>query len=304
MDEILKCGRRLGQCLGDGPARRLFSAAFSASGARRLLLVAVCVATTQVRADDESFQYPLAVAAHGKTIYVVDRNLPGVWKVDDGKPSVYYRGEKKLRTPLNAPWCVAVDAEGRVLVGDSATREVYRIEEGKLKPLTNGSIGIPLGIAIDRDGNLLVSDLELNRIVKVTLAGDDAPDVEKYADVPAPSGLFLDAEDRLWVVSRRDDTLLRVSADRKVEVIVAGRALQFPHAVVLDRDGHPYLSDGYGKAIWKVDGEGNATKWVSGEPLVNPVGMAWQGDKLLVADPRAKALFQIDLEGKISAISP
>ncbi|HEX7446988.1 MAG TPA: hypothetical protein VF306_05555 [Pirellulales bacterium] len=245
----------------------------------------------------------MAVAAHDDTIYVADRNLPGVWKIEDGKPSIYYRGEKKLRTPMNAPWCVAVDAEGRVLAGDSATREVYRIDDGKLEPLTNGGIGIPLGIAVDRAGDLLVSDLELNRIVKVTLSGDEAPRVEKYADVPAPSGVFLDGDDRLWVVSRRDDALLRVSSDRKVEVIVAGRALEFPHAVVLDREGHPYLSDGYGKAIWKVDGKGNATKWVSGEPLVNPVGMAWQGEKLLVADPRAKAIFQIDSQGKISTVS-
>ena len=272
--------------------------------ASAIFAIAACSLPSVSRAAaDESFEYPLAVAAHGETIYVVDRNLPGVWKIEDSKPSVYCRGEKKLRTPLNAPWCVAVDAEGRVLVGDSATREVYRIEEGKPVPLTKGAIGIPLGIAIDRAGDLLVSDLELNRIVKVTLSGDDAPRVEKYADVPAPSGVFLDAEDRLWVVSRRDDTLLRVSSDRKVEVIVAGRALQFPHAVVLDREGQPFLSDGYGKAVYKVDGEGNVSKWVSGDPLVNPVGMAWQGDQLLVADPRAKAVFQINPQGKISSVS-
>ena len=267
-------------------------------------LAACCPASTSRAADDESFEYPLAVAAHGETIYVVDRNLHAIWKVEDGKPSVFVRGEKKFRTPLNAPWCVAVDAEGRVLVGDSATREVYRIEDGQPVPLTKGAIGIPLGIAIDRSGDLLVSDLELHRIVKVTLSDEDSPRVEKYADVPAPSGVFLDSEDRLWVVSRRDDTLLRVSPDRKVEVIVAGRPLQFPHAVVVDREGRAYLSDGYGKAIWKVDSNGKASQWVSGEPLVGPVGMAWQGDQLLVADPRAKAVFQIDPQGKISSLSP
>lgn len=267
------------------------------------VLAAFGVTPCSRAADDESFDYPLAVATHGESIYVADRNLHAVWKIEGGKPSVFCRGEKKLRTPLNAPWCVAVDAEGRVLVGDSATREVYRIEDGKPVPLTKGAIGIPLGIAIDRSGDLLVSDLELHRIVKVTLSGD-APHTEKYADVPAPSGVYLDSEDRLWVVSRRDDTLLRVSPDRKVEVIVAGRPLQFPHAVVLDREGTPYLSDGYGQSIWKVDSDGKASKWVSGEPLVNPVGMAWQDDKLLVADPRAKAIFQIDPQGKISTVAP
>lgn len=267
------------------------------------VLAAFGVTPCSRAADEESFEYPLAVATHGESVYVADRNLHAVWKIEGGKSSVFCRGEKTLRTPLNAPWCVVVDAEGRVLVGDSATREVYRIEDGKPVPLTKGAIGIPLGIAIDRSGDLLVSDLELHRIVKVTLSGD-APHTEKYADVPAPSGVFLDSEDRLWVVSRRDDTLLRVSPERKVEVIVAGRPLKFPHAVVLDREGTPYLSDGYGQSIWKIDSDGKATKWVSGEPLVNPVGMAWQDDKLLVADPRAKAIFQIDPQGKIAKVAP
>jgi hypothetical protein len=37
---------------------------------------------------------------------------------------------------------------------------------------------------------------------------------------------------------------------------------------------------------------------VSGEPLVNPVGLARHGDDLLVVDPRANAIFQVDARGK------
>ena len=29
-----------------------------------------------------------------------DRNLPGIWRVDDGKKSIYFQGSKKFRTPL------------------------------------------------------------------------------------------------------------------------------------------------------------------------------------------------------------
>jgi len=39
-----------------------------------------------------------------------------------------------------------------------------------------------------------------------------------------------------------------------------------------------------------------------GKPLVNPVGLAWQGKQLLVVDPRAKAVFQISNEGKLSPL--
>jgi hypothetical protein len=40
----------------------------------------------------------------------------------------------------------------------------------------------------------------------------------------------------------------------------------------------------------------------SGPPFVNPVGMRLAGDTLYVADPRAKAIFRVTLDGKISAL--
>src|SRR5207302_11042917 len=72
-------------------------------------------------------QYPISVAAGPDgAIYVADRQAPGVWKIADGKLEIYFQGSNKFRTPLNAVWCVAVDSKGRVLAGDSSTREIYR----------------------------------------------------------------------------------------------------------------------------------------------------------------------------------
>ena len=73
----------------------------------------------------DGFQYPLAVGVDSnRTIYVVDRDLPGIWKVQDGKPSIYFQGSKKFRTPLNAVRCLAFDSKGVLSAGDSSTREV------------------------------------------------------------------------------------------------------------------------------------------------------------------------------------
>lgn len=252
--------------------------------------------------DAAELQYPLAIAVHGETVYLADRNLPGIWKSEAGKLSVYFQASKKFRTPLNAPRCLAVDKEGRLYAGDSATREVYRFtEDGKPEPLTAGTTGIPMGIVVTADGDLLVSDLEVHRIWKVTLSGDK-PDTDVYAEVAAPSGVCLDADGRLWVVSRGTNALYRVGTDKKVDVVVSGRAFEFPHAVVVDSDGTAFISDGYAKAIWRLPAEGKPKQWVTGDPLVNPVGLAWQNDNLLVVDPRAKAVFQVDRDGKISKI--
>ncbi|MBC8869010.1 MAG: NHL repeat-containing protein [Planctomycetes bacterium] len=256
-----------------------------------------CLVAVLPKSATAQMEYPLSIAvAESGKLYIADRNLPGVWRVDGSDLSTLFKGSKRFRTPLNAVRCVALDGNGSVLAGDSATREVYRLgEDGKPIPLTDGGIGIPMGIAVDSKGQLLVSDLELHRIWKVPGEGGKPA---LLAEVPAPRGVCIDGDDNLWVVSHGKDQVVRVSPDGKVEAIVEGRPFQFPHTIVLDQDKTAYVCDGYARAIWKVPQGGKPTKWISGEPLVNPVGLARHHDGLLVVDPRANAVFEIDATGK------
>jgi len=248
-------------------------------------------------------QYPLDVAAtDAGLLYVADRNLPGVWKIENGELSQYFTGSKKFRTPLNAIRCVTIDGDGHLLAGDSSTREVYRFgDDNQPAALTDGGIGIPMGIAVTKSGELWVSDLELHRIWKVP-GGGGKPEV--LAEVPAPRGVCLGPDGRLLVVSHgKESQLVRVAADGKVEPVVEGRPFEFPHDVAVSADGTAYVSDGYAKAIWKVPAGAKPEKWVSGDPFVNPVGLTMRGENLLVVDPRANAVFQIDASGKITPIA-
>ena len=246
-------------------------------------------------------QYPLsATVAESGTIYVADRNLPGVWKIEDNKLSRFFEGSKRYRTPLYAVRCVTLDKSGALLAGDSATREVYRFDkDGKPTPLTDGGIGMPMSIAVNSKGELLVADLELHRIWKVPAAGGKP---EQLAEVQAPRGLAVDSEDNLWVVSHGKDQVVRVSPDGKLETVVEGRPFLFPHNIVLGPDKTAYVTDGYSKAVWKVPPGGKPEKWVSGDPLVNPVGLAWRKQNLLVVDPRANAVLEITPDGKIAKL--
>ncbi|MFM9068734.1 MAG: hypothetical protein ACKOUR_15600, partial [Planctomycetota bacterium] len=93
----------------------------------------------------EELGYPLAVAASATgPIYLADRNLPGIWKVEGDKLSLFFQASKKFRTPLNAVRCLTLDRQGKLLAGDSATRDIYRFDEqGQPVALTKGQIGIP-----------------------------------------------------------------------------------------------------------------------------------------------------------------
>lgn len=260
---------------------------------------------SELQAQEESagpaLVYPLgAVRAEDGTTFIVDRKLPGVFKLADGKLSVAAKGSKKFRTPLNAPRCIAFDMDGKLLVGDTPTREVYRIEaDGSAKPLTGGGIGMAMAIAVDAEGDIFVADLELHRIFKVPAEGGKPA---TFAAIAAPRGLAFDSDGNLLVVSTTEDQVFRVTPEGKASVVVPGRPFRFPHNIAVAKDGTIFVTDGYGKCVWKVAGEEKPVKLVSGEPFANPVGITLAGETLLVVDSRANAVFEVDLEGKVSKL--
>lgn len=270
---------------------------------QRLLIVLLpaFVAAPTFGQTKAAFRYPLvsAVAKDG-TIYVADRILPGIWKIKDGKAEVYFQASKKFRTPLNAVWCVTFDSKGRLIAGDSATREVYRFDaKGKPQPLTKGQIGIPIAVAADGKGTLYISDLERQRIWKLPEAGGKP---EEFAVLRGPRGLTVDAKGRIWAINSGKNQVLRFTPDGKSEPAVKGRPFKFPHSIVVANDGIAYVTDGYGKCVWKVEDEEKPQKLISGDPFDNPVGLTMGKSGLLVTDPRANVLINVTADGKAKVV--
>lgn len=268
-----------------------------------VVIVALALAGVPLRAEE--FVYPLAVAAASDgTVYVADRMLPGIWRIKDGQTSVFARGEKTFRTPLNAIRGVAVAADGTVYAADPATREVYRITaDGQPTPLTSGGIGIPVDIAVDAGGDLFVSDLETQTVWRVPAAGGEPKAV---AVLDAPRGLFVDGDNRLWAVAASAESpLVRIAADGTVEPVVKTRAFEFPHDVVVAADGTAYVSDNYARTVWKVTADGMVAQWVADGTVTGPVGLAaGPGGSVLVADPQARAVFSVGPDAAATRLAP
>jgi sugar lactone lactonase YvrE len=285
------------QPLGFGAADSLWRYWFKALLAGWVAVVGVNGLGKNLLAQDLKYPVDVAVGKDG-TVYVADLHLPGIWRITDGEATVYFQASKKFRTPLSAVRCVALDGEGRLLAGDSATREVYRFDQqGKPIPLTDGKVGNPKGIAVRDDGEILVSDLEMHCIWRLPADGG-AP--LKWAAVQAPAGVCLDQAGNLWVVALRPPQLQRISTDGKCDEVVEGRPFAFPNDVAINDAGIAYVADGYGKSVWMIGSDGKPRKFADGKPLVNPVGLAHRGGSLLVSDPRARALFQINAAGQVS----
>ena len=265
------------------------------------LVVSFGIVSGLVAADEMNYLLSPAVTPDGD-LYVADRNLPGIWKIVDGEFKLFFQGSKNFRTPLNAVRCLVIDEKGYLLAGDTSTRQVYRFgDSAKPEPLlTNPTgLGIPMSVAVDRNGTIFVADLETHRIWKVPSAGGEPVE---FVTVPAPRGLTIDDSGRLWVVSHGKDQVLRVSADGNLEPVVRDRPFRFPHDIVIDQQHVAYVSDGYARTIWKVSDSGETQAWISGEPLVNPVGLAWSGENLIIVDPQARAVFEADKDGNLTTV--
>ena len=266
-------------------------------------LLLICSANVSLTAQDKlqvaTWKYPISVAASADAIYVADRELPGIWLVKDGKAEVYFQADKKFGSVLNAVRCLALDQAGHLVVGDSATRDIYRFDEQRVPhALTGGKIGIPMGIVAAKDGSLIVSDLELKQIVRIPV---DSKNVEVIAAVSAPTGLALAANGDVLVVCRAKDPIRRVTAAGEVSVVVSGTPFGFAQDIAVDGEGKIYGTDGYAKAIFSVTSGEAPTKLLAGDPLVHPVGICRRGDVMLVVDPRAKKLFRL-VDGQLESV--
>lgn len=244
--------------------------------------------------------YPLdSVANADGTLFIVDRNLPGVRRWSPEGLTVFVQGSKKFREPLNAPRCLALTSDGALIIGDSATRDLYRINaEGKPEAITGGKIGIPMDLAIAADGTIYIADLETRTVLKIA---PNSKSPELFAKLNA-RGLCLDNAGNLWVVTQDKEQLVKVTADGKTEVIVASRQFDFPHQVIVNAAGEALLTDGYGKAVWKVVPGQAPQKVFQGEPLINPVGISLMGNDWIVTDPRAAKVFKFDSANQPSVL--
>lgn len=241
--------------------------------------------------------YPLAVAVSGEDVYTVDLDLPGVWKTNDGT-SLFAEGTKLLRKPMNRPRCVAIHPTKGILVGDTATREIYWIEsaDAEPKPLTNGYLGVVMALAVSPDGKTIYAgDAEKRATFKLPVEGGKP---ELVARVNA-RGLAFDSEGKLWAVTPDAAAVKRIDvASGEVEDVVTGRPFQYPNGLCWAGD-HGYVTDGYGKCIWKFTPDGKTEKWHEGAPLVGPVGIAITANSIFVADPKQKEVYEFNRESKV-----
>jgi sugar lactone lactonase YvrE len=132
-------------------------------------------------------------------------------------------------------WCLAFLALTSILAAqDFAHLQIEQIATG----FAGGE-----GPVWSRDGYLLFSDYEANRIYKYVPG--KSPEVYREASNGA-NGNTMDRQGRLYTCEYRSRRVTRTGRDGHIEVLAErfeGKRLNAPNDIVVRRDGHVYFSD-------------------------------------------------------------
>jgi sugar lactone lactonase YvrE len=206
-------------------------------------------------------------------------------------------GGQATSAQLNRPRGVAVDAQGNVYVADEGGHQVRKVSGGNITTVagtgvvgysgdggqaTSAQLNGPVGIALDAQGNLYISDRDNHRIRKVsggiitTVAGTG---VQGYsgdggqatsAQINSVYGIALDAQGNLYLADYGGNRVRKVSSSGTISTVAGTGVAGFsgdggqatsaqvsgPIGVAVDPQGNLYIADLNNNRVRKVSSDG------------------------------------------------
>jgi sugar lactone lactonase YvrE len=197
--------------------------------------------------------YKLAPGATADTLIAGDANNKGF--LGDGGPALSARFQGQLY--------LAVDRSGNVFVGDRGNARVRKISNGIVTTIAgNGNyrysgegvlaltapLGLPYGMAIDKEGSVYFSERNGYRVRKVKdgilttfagngtvgFSGDGGPATQ--ATINSPQGLAFDAAGNLYIADRDNGRIRKISPFGLITTFASG--IGNPIALAFDASGN------------------------------------------------------------------
>jgi len=207
----------------------------------------------------------------------------------------------------------ATPARALVLVPDlnvGAEIEVSLAEDGQVKPapfvvakkLADGIHPVASPTFDPADGSLFVTRSGArgeNVPVSIFRIGSEGKLEEFSGDITNPTSIAFDRSGRMFVTSRLDGTVYRVTPLK--EVVVFASDLGIATGLAFNRDGEMFVGDRSG-AIYRVNEIGEAKPWAQMEPSVSAYHLAFgPDDALYVTGPTVSsfdAITRFDEDGE------
>ena len=266
-------------------------------------------------------------------------------------------GGPAVEAQLNHPFAVAMDRFGSLYVAEREGHRVRKIDRlgvittfagtgrsgigGDGGPAIEATVGYPLGLALDSQGNLFVAtEAKIRKVdqsgIITTYAGTGDwgyggdGGLAANAEFGEPHGIAFDAADNLYIADWQNNRIRRVDTTGVITTFAGtgglgssgdgGPAveaqLHHPIGVSVDTAGNVYVAEDGGGRIRRIDSSGMITTvagtgdtgfdeeaGVAAEVRLNSLGVAAAADgSVYVADTWNQRVRRIDTSGTISTI--
>jgi sugar lactone lactonase YvrE len=256
-----------------------------------------------------SLDGPFAVAAANNKLYVADAANNRVRLVDGslhistlaGSSSDGFSGDggPAVSGRLFLPSNIATGIHNDLYIADSGDNRVRRVDangvistvagslirgfSGDGKPAVTASLAGPKGVAVDRSGNVYVTDTYNNRIRKInrrgiitTIAGTGVAGFTgdgrnaRYARLFLPTGIVVDPAGNVYFADTANHRIRRIDR-RGIITTIAGTGavgyagegtpartsrLNIPTGVAIDGSGNVYVADTGNNRVRRIDANG------------------------------------------------
>ncbi len=244
-------------------------------------------------------------------------NADGVITTIAGNGTEGYSGDgyKATAAQLHGPWGVAVDAAGNVYISDKDNHAIRKVTAagiittiaGKGKPGYSGDKGPataalldhPLGLAIDKTGNIYIADNSNTAVRKINTAGIITTFAGSFsAGYSGDGGLATNAKFKniryvacdgagnVYISDTWNSVIRKVDAAGNISTVAGNQTqkytgdggaatnagIYFPVGIAVEDDGTLYIADNHNHVIRKVDKDGiistvagNGVKGFSGD---------------------------------------
>lgn len=219
----------------------------------------------------------------------------------NGLPDYKGDGGAAVAASLSNPRAITVDAAGNIYISDSTNNRVRKVDaatgtittvagngirdySGDGGPAIKASLAFPMGLAVDKDGNLFIADARNHRIRRVDaktgiitsvagqgirgLGGDNGPALS--ALMSYPTAVTLDEDGNLYIADSENGGVRRVARKTGVITSVVGEGTPgaktdpsgtptirglfvAPVGLIYDGKGSLYVADAYLNRVKKVE---------------------------------------------------
>jgi sugar lactone lactonase YvrE len=214
-----------------------------------------------------------AVDLHGK-LYVANNGNSTVTEYPFGKtsPSVTLSAG-----PLVYPNGIAVDNSDTVYVTSGATAGscyvlVYPKGASTPSEQING-FDLPVGLAIDKNGNLYVGDALQNAVWEVP-KGSTTPSKLSLSGLDDPVGLAIDPSNNLWVANNQNSTVLGFHLGDTSPFVTITSGLSGPYSIAFEKSGTLFVGNSLHYPGDVVGYKSGSTAQFESISVGNPAGLA------------------------------